>query len=58
MVLDTRKIPPKKKLKKAAKKTRFLVKYRTAMITDLEKDDHADILEAVIDKLPTGIHLQ
>ena len=51
-------MPPKKKLKKAAKKTRFLVKHRTAMITDLEKDDYADIVEAVIDKLPTGIHLQ
>ena len=45
-------MPPEKKLKKAAKKTRFLVKHRTAMITDLEKDDHSDIVEAVIDKLP------
>ena len=47
---------PKKK--KAAKKTRFLVKHRTAMITDLEKDDHDDIVEGFIDELPAGIHLQ
>jgi hypothetical protein len=53
VVLDTQKMPPKRK--KAAKKTKFLVKHRTALITDLEKDDHAD---AVVDKLPTGLHLQ
>ena len=35
-------MPPKKK--KAAKKTRFLVEHRMAMITDLEKDDHAEIV--------------
>ena len=28
------------------------------MVTDLKKDDHADVVKAVIDKLPTGVHLQ
>ena len=48
-------MPPKKK--KRAKKTKFLVKHRTAMVTALD-EDHADVVEAVVDKLPTGIHLQ
>lgn len=56
MLLETdKKMPPKRK---KTKKTKFLVKHRTAMVTDLKKDDHADVVTAVIDKLPTGVHLQ
>lgn len=47
-------MPPKKK---KAKKTKFLAKHRTAMVTALD-EDHADVVKAVIDKLPTGIQLE
>lgn len=47
-------MPPKKK--RMTKKTKFLAEHRTAMITDFEKNDHADV-DAVV-KLSTGLHLQ
>ena len=43
------------KRKKTTKKTKF---HRMFMLSDLQNDDHADDVKAVVDSLPTGIHLQ
>ena len=56
VALKYAKMPPKKK--RMTKKTKLLVKHRTAMVTELGDDDHADVVGAVVDKLSAGLHLQ
>ena len=49
-------MPPKNK--KTSKKTKFLVKDRASMIANLKKGEHIDVVEAALEILPSGVHLQ